>query len=528
MPRTVEASVLIAVLSSFSILAASLMLPNLAALIVVSVLTAHGAYLKTDNMRLRVTTKDFCNPDLKDGHGNRAPCGISQARETYGLRLPGMEDGVLTTREDIIVTKDGQVSVKALPNYPYQFIMTVESPESKRVEHFYDHKSSVLAHTQVPSHASRLQNAGIDPGDLEAQGWTRDGVDKLNGAVVSKWLRKGPEGLDPKDGTNYTALYQTGLAPDTWVVFIDESVQQPVKLLAINTYVGSKVFQESIFEHAAPLDKELSIESAVEAMYHTYRIDSHHHLDEASVREAPFVTADYIAGDRLAERSRAFFEEHEAEDWMSGRRSLRQDTVSRGIKYFTIEENSAADFYFHASRHRQLVKVVSLEFPNGCNSGKSMDPTAKYRLVASVDASLDISGTVKGLISFTDVNKPSVKAHLSLSFEAGGCALVFQYGEVVSLTITVCISGAASGQSLLQPDKRTFHGEVDASVRFDVNLPVVGSVIHWTIGAKVGYNMANAWEFSSEVNFLASVGFWILKKTWAKSWILWQTGAVEF
>ncbi|KAF4720757.1 hypothetical protein FOZ63_000787, partial [Perkinsus olseni] len=213
------------------------MLPNLAALVVVSVLTAHGAYLKTDNMRLRVTTKDFCNPDLKDGHGNRAPCGISQARETYGLRLPGMEDGVLTTREDIIVTKDGQVSVKALPNYPYQFIMTVGSPESKRVEHFYDHKSSVLAHTQVPSHASRLQNAGIDPGDLEAQGWTRDGVDKLNGAVVSKWLRKGPEGLDSKDGTNYTALYQTGLAPDTWVVFIDESVQQPVRLLAINTYV---------------------------------------------------------------------------------------------------------------------------------------------------------------------------------------------------------------------------------------------------------------------------------------------------
>ncbi|KAF4742378.1 hypothetical protein FOZ63_021606 [Perkinsus olseni] len=255
------------------------MLPNLAALIVVPVLAAHGTYLKTDNVRLQVTTKDFCNPDLKDGHGNPAPCGVSKSMETFGLTLPGMDDGVLTTREDIIITKDGQVSVKALPNYPYQFIMTVESPESKRVEHFYDHKSSVLAHAQAPSHASRLQNAGIDPGDLEAQGWTREGTDKLNGAVVSKWSKKGPEGLDPKDGTNYTALYQTGLLPDTWVVFIDESAQQPVKLLAINTYVGGKVFQESIFEHAAPLDKELSIESAVEAMYHTYRIDSHHHPD---------------------------------------------------------------------------------------------------------------------------------------------------------------------------------------------------------------------------------------------------------
>ncbi|KAF4681146.1 hypothetical protein FOZ63_021605 [Perkinsus olseni] len=289
---------------------------------------------------------------------------------------------------------------------------------------------------------------------------------------------------------------------------------------------------------------------------------------------------DYIAGDLLAERSRAFFEEHDAEDWMSGRRSLRQGTVSRGIKYFTIEENSAADIYFHASRHRHLVKIVSFEFPKGCTSGKSADPSKKYCLAASVDASLDKSVTVKGLVSFTDIHKPSVKAHLSLSvslkkgsdalvlnleFEAGGCALVFQYGESVSLTITVCISGAGSGQSLLQPDNRTFHGEVDASVRFDLNLPKVGSVIHSTIEAKVGCtakphnvisaygvistgidiklasagvsldikgntvaHLANEWVFVSGVNFHASVGFWIFKKTWTKRWVLWHAGPVKF
>ncbi|KAF4685005.1 hypothetical protein FOZ60_007057 [Perkinsus olseni] len=545
-----------------------------------TLLAAHAAPPQAGNMRMHVTTKDYCNPDLKDGHGNPAPCGVSKSMETFGLTLPGMDDGVLTTREDIIITNDGQVSVKALPNYPYQFIMTVESSESTRVEQLYDHQSSVLAEAPLPSYVSLLHNAGIDTADLEAQGWTHEGVEDLDGAGMSRWSKKGPEGVDTKDGTNYTALYQTGLMPDTWVLFIDEGTQQPVKLLAIDTYVGSKVFQESIFEQFESLHEDLSIESATEAMYQTYRIDSHRRLDEATGRGVPLVMADYITGDFLPERSRAFFEEHEAADWMSEHRSLRQGVMSRGIEYFSIEENSAADIYFHALSHRQHVQVFSFDFPKGCSDGKSADSSRKYCLFASVDVSVGGSIAVKGGMTYKDIKNPAFSAHLSLSatlqkdgdelvldleFEAGGCALVFQYGEGASLTITVCIHGKAGGESLLQPDKRTFYGETGIDVKFYVNLPVVGSIINWTISAKVGCtakpknvisaygsigtqasaklaeasvsidlrgntvdHIANKWEFNSNAYFHASVGAWKLKKSWDKQWQLWHAGPTKF
>ncbi|KAF4648970.1 hypothetical protein FOL47_002602, partial [Perkinsus chesapeaki] len=81
---------------------------------------------KPVNMRMHLLTRTVCNKDVKDVHGNPAPCGKSMAMETYGLTLPGMEDGSITTREDMIVAKDGQVTVKAMPSRPYQFIMTVE------------------------------------------------------------------------------------------------------------------------------------------------------------------------------------------------------------------------------------------------------------------------------------------------------------------------------------------------------------------------------------------------------------------
>mmetsp|Transcript_4829 Transcript_4829/g.4021 ORF Transcript_4829/g.4021 Transcript_4829/m.4021 type:complete len:111 (+) Transcript_4829:3-335(+) len=87
----------------------------------------------------------------------------------------------------------------------------------------------------------RLLSDGMNTADLEAQGWIHEGTADFRGATMSRWSRKGPEGVDPVDGTNYTALYQTGLMPDTWVLFLDEATQKPVKLLAIDTYVGGRV-----------------------------------------------------------------------------------------------------------------------------------------------------------------------------------------------------------------------------------------------------------------------------------------------
>ncbi|EEQ98580.1 hypothetical protein Pmar_PMAR003901 [Perkinsus marinus ATCC 50983] len=545
---------------------------------IVSLLGVYAAPSPLNNVRVHVTTKDFCNKDLKDAHGNPAPCGVSQSMGTFGLTLPGMEDGFVTTREDIIITKDGQVSIKALPNYPYQFIMTVEALESTRVEQLYDHQSVVLVDTPTSSYVQRLLS--MDTADLEEQGWIHEGTADIHGAKMSRWSKKGPEGVDPEAGTNYTALYQTGLMPDTWVLFVDENIHQPVKLLAINTYVGNKIFQETAFDRFEGLDEDLNVDSATEAMYNTYRIDSRRHLGGGAGNSGPPVLTDHIAPDLLPERSRVFVEENDLVDWMSERRSLRQNGMSKGIKYFTIEENSAADLYFHALAHRQLVQVLNFEFPQGCSSGKSADATKKYCLFASVDASLDKSITVKAGMTYKDVLNPDITAHLSLSvslkktsdaavldleFEAGGCAVVFQFGEGVSLSINVCIYGKAGGKSLLQPDNRTFHGEAGVSVSFNVNLPTVGSVINWTIEAKVNctakphneisaYGMigtsvslkvagagvsldikgntvehiANQWEFASNVNFNAFVGFWKFKKTWENHWELWHAGPVKF
>ncbi|KAF4651506.1 hypothetical protein FOL47_000355, partial [Perkinsus chesapeaki] len=182
---------------------------------------------------MKVTTKNYCNRDLVDADGNPAPCGISQSMETYGLTLPGMDDGTLTTREDIIIATDGQVSVKAMPNYPYQYFMTVNSAQFKRVEQLYDHQSLLLSEAPDTFYADNVPSGtAMGVAGLIEQGWVYEETDYSKGTAISKFSRKGPEGVDPIDGTNYTAIYQSGLMPDTWVLYFDESTQQPVKLLA--------------------------------------------------------------------------------------------------------------------------------------------------------------------------------------------------------------------------------------------------------------------------------------------------------
>ncbi|KAF4658379.1 hypothetical protein FOL47_008002 [Perkinsus chesapeaki] len=535
-------------------------------------LSAYATFGGPNNIRMRVTTKNYCNHDLVDADGNPAPCGISQSMETYGLTLPGMDDGILTTREDIIIVTDGQVSVKAMPNYPYQYIMTVNSAESKRVEQLYNHQSFLLSVGRDTTYVGKLSSAASGRQGLVEQGWAYEGTDM--GTAISTFSKKGPEGVDPVDGTNYTAIYQAGLMPDSWVLYYDESTQQPVKLMAVDTYVGSKIFQESTFEEVEDLNSDMTVEGATQAMYDIYRVDHQRRLDEAD-EYIPLAMPDYISGDFLPERSRAFFDNHNPVDWMSDRRALRQSGMSRGIEYFTIEKNSAADVYFHALSDRQLAQVVNFEYPKGC----SASDTDKYCLSAEVDVGLEGSVSVKAGITFLVPGRPDQKAYLKLSaalkkdadvavldlaFEAAGCAPVFQYGAEVSISIDICLKGSGSGKSLLQPDKRTFYGEASITAVFKVKLPKVPS-FGWTIEAEVQFtakphndisaygkitasssvkvaaasvgfdilgntvdNIANKWEFVSNVLLKAHAGVWKFKKTWDKSWVLWHAGPVVF
>uniref|UniRef100_A0A7S3UQ73 Uncharacterized protein n=2 Tax=Oxyrrhis marina TaxID=2969 RepID=A0A7S3UQ73_OXYMA len=313
-------------------------------------------------------------------------------------------------------------------------------------------------------------------------------------------------------------------------------------------------------------------------MLSTYNVDSSRLLASGDMK-APFVDAAYLDFDYIPEQARSFFDVGEEYDWMPKRRSLRQGSAFKGIEYFTIEKGSAAESFFRADTMRELVQVVNFEFPKSCKDeqGKQVE---KYCLYVKVDASLDISVTVEAGMTFVDVNNPDITAHMKLSvslkkgddgavldlnFEAGGCAVVFQLGEGFSLSINVCITGKASGESLLQPDKRTFSGSVELKVSFNVNVPVAGSIIHWAITASLSVtakphnditaygslgtdislwiagagvsidikgntidNMANKWEFVSGVNFNAWVKILFWGKSWNHRWEIWHAGPVTF
>mmetsp|Transcript_11242 Transcript_11242/g.9551 ORF Transcript_11242/g.9551 Transcript_11242/m.9551 type:complete len:101 (-) Transcript_11242:7-309(-) len=47
-------------------------------------------------------------------------------------------------------------------------------------------------------------------------------------ASLNKWLLYGPQGVDSTNGANYTALYQTGVAPDAWVLYTDANNENPL------------------------------------------------------------------------------------------------------------------------------------------------------------------------------------------------------------------------------------------------------------------------------------------------------------
>ncbi|KAF4649403.1 hypothetical protein FOL47_002118, partial [Perkinsus chesapeaki] len=91
---------------------------------------------------------------------------------------------------------------------------------------------------------------------------------------------------------------------------------------------------------------------------------------------------------------------------------------------------------------------------------------------------------------------------------AGGCATVWQYGGTVSLSIVVCISGKASGKDLLQPD-RSFAAEIEIKVTFNVNVPIKGSLIDWTITAKVGCTAAANNNITAYGSIGTSISLWV-------------------
>ncbi|KAF4664932.1 hypothetical protein FOL47_004885 [Perkinsus chesapeaki] len=524
------------------------------------------AGLSKGNVRMHVTTKKFCNLGLVDANGNPAPCGTSQAEGTYGLTLPGMEDGVQTTKEDVIIAKDGQVSVQATPALPYTFLMSVNSPSYSGVEKLYNHQSFVVAES-VPE----VSEASTLGATLADDGWLEQVSDDVS---LNKWLLYGPQGVDSTNGANYTALYQTGVIPDAWVLYTDRTNENPVKLIAVNTFLGERVFQETTFENVESLEDDATVSEAMQAVYSTYQVDGGRRLaSEASALEAPHVDADMIDAPFVSEKTRLFFENDGDFDWMSKRR-LRSSTGFKGISYFTIEKGSAADIYFHAAGQRALADLVKFEYPKGCVAAAGKREQ-KYCLFVSADVSADPSITLQAGMTFIDIKDGAKSAHLalavtlkkdksvvSLSIDAGGCAVVFQYGQTDSthLAISVCMT---SKDPAKKKADGTIEGEVAITVNFMVHINHIGDLIDWDINAKVNCTAApnnditafgvigtsasakvayasvsldvkantlehayNKWHFISGVDFHAWAGVWKFKKHWDYRWQLYEAGPV--
>ncbi|EEQ97592.1 hypothetical protein Pmar_PMAR028399 [Perkinsus marinus ATCC 50983] len=527
------------------------------------------------NVRMHITTKKYCNLGLVDANGNPAPCGVSLAEGTSGLTLPGMENGVHTTREDVIIAKDGQLSVQASPALPYTFLMSIKSPDHQVVKKLFNRQSSIVSIVEAAE--DTLEEATIG-GTLADGGWVPQESDD---ASLDKWILYAPRDMDPITGANYTAIYQAGLSPDAWILYTEKSNEKPNKLLAVNTFSNSRVFQESVFDKIESLKDDLTVAGAMQTVYDNYQIDGDRRLTAGDDMEAPHVDVDMIYAPFVSEKTRQFFSEDRDLDWMSERR-LRSSEGFKGISYFTIEKGSAADKYFHATTHRALAKIrvhVKFEYPKGCVAAGGKQEK-KYCICVSLDASVgpsfNPSITLGAKVNILDIHDATKDAHLSigvtlkkdegsilsLTIDAGGCALVFQYGqsEGVHLAISVCMTSKDPAKKRVDGG---FEGEIAITVHFIVHVPYAGDVINWAINAKINCTAApkddltaygvigtsvsaevayaavsldikantvdhayNKWHFLSGVNFHAWAGVGKFKKHWDHRWQLFDVGPV--
>ncbi|KAF4672339.1 hypothetical protein FOL47_000647 [Perkinsus chesapeaki] len=457
------------------------------------------ATLTSSSARMLLTTTRFCNNDLM-----------------------GMDDGYITTREDVIIANDGQVTVKALPNHPYQYFMDIQTPNHLRVKQLFMNEAFVLKDDYIDD-----DTVGVDTSSIGIV----DGIgDKYN--KVNKWVKKGVEGVDPSSGMNYTALYMTGIAPDTWTLY--EADDTPLVMVVSNSFKNDRVFQLSTFTHFTKLQNGITVDEAESTMDSIYHVKQQQHRklqpndDSSSITPPPTVDVDMISSDYLPEASRAYFQTVDSNDidWMTmpyhdnsnlRRQSSSSSSTFEGIDYFTIPKGSAADIYFHANTRTSSSLVAAVvdstnkqpqfqwEYPTTC-MGNIND---KYCLHADANATTEYM-SVDGGVIFRDPKIPSYQSHLDIGVvmsgqkdpividlhaQADGCADVFQYGasddDDVKIIINLCMSGNFEGDSLIKSDNRTFEADIDAKATFSFAIPhftTITTPISSTIACTAGPN----------------------------------------
>ncbi|KAF4651183.1 hypothetical protein FOL47_000601, partial [Perkinsus chesapeaki] len=204
----------------------------------------------------------------------------------------------------------------------------------------------------------------------------------------------------------------------------------------------------------------------------------------------------------------------------------------------------------------------------------------EFCIFVNLDVGVAATLAISAGIRLPDVNKPGRVAELAfalklslspdnknlvldLTVRASGCAVVWQVGEGVSISITVCLT--ASGGVHYSNETLSFAASIGAIISFDVNLPVIGSIIDFTISGEIGMTAApnntitaygtigvshsipiagasiafdltaatadhlpNKWEFSSGVTLSAWINLIFWRPSWKHRYLLWSVGPVTF
>ncbi|EER13871.1 hypothetical protein Pmar_PMAR022786 [Perkinsus marinus ATCC 50983] len=522
------------------------------------------------NVRIQMKSTHFCNLALRDIKGNAVSCHTSKAMETKGLVLPGMDDNKsFTVHRDIFVVKDGQAVVQAAPNHPYLYILMSQNDTHFSTSQLFDKQSFPVEEgtrrkNDTPN--SRRLNANLT---LEDDGWVYKGLVDEGGQKLNKWVTSGVEGVDPKSGLNFTALAQTGVITNAWVLYLDKDHKQIVKLLGINTFENDTVYLESNVTHWEELDEALTLDVAMKDIYQAYDIFQSHNRAPAK-DEAPELDADFVRTRLVSEEARLFFNDGKSHDWRPNKTHIRGDKSGAPIDYFRLPNGTAAHKFFLYKHHSPVQGQEEFELPPACRSGvvKSVSPYCLYVGYASNDTllALDLYMAYKDVAIEENEAYLNVTVHLKqpetevlhFAFEAAGCALVWATDVgFAGLRIQVCLLGAGSGGNgtyggkiamsvsviidiaFFPALKVTLHGQVavNASDNGDVKAYGELGIDYSALGVGAGISVdifgntvdhkSDVWEFKSHFNLHVWVSVLFYKHDWPWSWTIWEAGPVE-
>ncbi|KAF4675440.1 hypothetical protein FOL47_007748 [Perkinsus chesapeaki] len=424
--------------------------------------------------------RQHCVQDAVDAHDNLIPCKESRKAETLGMTLPGMEDGILTTRSHTIVTADGEVAVEAHPSHPYQYFMNIKTADSYRVEHLVGGRSYLVG--EIATHPRVAPTFG-GSATLEEDEWTFDESRCAGNTCEDVWTKDSLVEPGTPNGIHFTAMYSSNLMPNKWTLYMNHYDYTPLRIVASNDMHEGTVHQEVIFKRFHKHSGHLSVLEARERLLDIYQTKS-------DARGLSPVEAGGLAGHTHHFRSQLLHgmipEISRLPSVLSDWHQINDSTGVATIRYDIIEPGSAADLYFSALEDRRVLnEVMDFEYPKGCAKKNISD---HYCL--SVDANETVAEdqfSLEAGITIPDVHHPADTATLKLhailglkndnglaldfSLEAQGCAVVWQGGVVVSLAVTACLSAHATGHDLLDPATRTFSGAITVSIIFHLKIP---------------------------------------------------------